>query len=177
MKRTIVVSTALLLLTASVAAATDQVAPDELLQRGRDNYRAGKFAEAVNDLRGASEAYLTPEQMRAYVNSGRFESLPKIETAVIYLAMSYAKLGRDAEAAEEIHRLNVAEAIEPIYAKLPLTSDVADFEEVAARIAPAAKLPPNAALASLRTATNPTTAPATPPPPPPPSPKPATAMR
>lgn len=140
----------LLLLAATGSHAAQTATPDDLLQRGQANYRSGHYAEAVTDLRAASDALLTPEQMRAYVNSGKFDSLPKFETAVIYLAMAYAKLGRDAEAGEQIHRLNVAEAIAPVYAKLPLTEDVADFEKVAARIAPNANLPKNAALAALR---------------------------
>jgi hypothetical protein len=137
--------------------STPSASPEEFLARGQDHYRAGRYTEAVSDLRAAADAFLTPEQMRAYVNTGRFDSLPKFETAVIYLALSYAKLGRNAEASEQIHRLNVAEAIEPIYSKLPLTAEVAEFESIAARVAPAASLPANAALASLRGTTPPPT--------------------
>lgn len=137
--------------------ATQMTAPaDELLQRGQNNYRAGHYAEAAKDLRAASEAWLTPDQMRTYVNTGKFASLPKFETAVVYLAMAYAKLGRDSEASEQIHRLHAAEAIQPTYAKLPLTAEVADFEEVAARVAPNSNLPRNAALAALRSGKRPT---------------------
>src|SRR5207253_1123518 len=102
---------------APVAAALDPV-----LQRGIENYRSGKYAEAVTDLRAAADALLTPEQMRTYVSTGRFESLANFETAVIYLTMAYAKLGKDAEAREQIQRLLVAEQIHPTYAALPLTT-------------------------------------------------------
>ncbi len=125
------------------------VSPDDLLQRGRDNYQSAHYAEAVNDLRAAAEAFLTPDQMKTYVNTGKFESLPKFQTAVIYLAMAYAKLGREAEAREQIHRLVVSESITPTYAGLPLGPDVADFEQVAQRISPAMQLPANTALAAL----------------------------
>lgn len=158
MRSTTAVFVAVLLIgvTASAPAIVNQAtapptgSPDELLQRGQDDYRAGRYTQAVTELRSASEAFLTPEQMRTYVNTGKFETLPKFETAIVYLALSYAKLGRDADASEQIHRLTVAEGIEPTYARLPLTADVADFEQVVARVAPATKLPPNAAIASFR---------------------------
>jgi hypothetical protein len=130
---------------APVAAALDPV-----LQRGIENYRAGRYAEAATDLRSAADALLTPEQMRTYVSTGRFESLANFETAVICLTMAYAKLGKDAEAREQVQRLLVAEQIHPTYATLPLTADVADFENVAKRLAPSTQLPANSVLAALR---------------------------
>ena len=81
---------------APVAAALDPV-----LQRGIENYRAGRYAEAATDLRSAADALLTPEQMRTYVSTGRFESLANFETAVIYLTMAYAKLGKDDESKKD----------------------------------------------------------------------------
>jgi hypothetical protein len=128
---------------------------DPLLQHGIENYRTGRYAEAVTDLRSAADALLTPERMRTYVSTGQFESLANFETAVIYLTMAYAKLGKDAEAREQIHRLLVAEQIHPTYATLPLTADVAEFENVAKRVAPSAQLPGNTALAALGTTTVP----------------------
>lgn len=143
------------------APVTITTAPlDPLLQRGIDNYRAGRYAEAVTDLRSAADALLTPEQMRTYVSTGQFASLANFETAVIYLTMAYAKLGKDAEAREQVHRLLVAEQIHPTYATLPLTADVAEFENVAKRVAPSAQLPGNTALAALGTATVPAAVPA-----------------
>jgi len=131
-------------------AAPVSVSADPVLQRGIENYRAGRYAEAVNDLSAVANALLSPEQMRAYVSSGRFESLANFETAVVYLTMAYAKLGREAEARDQIQRLLVAEEIHPTYATLPLTADVAEFESVARRIAPTTPLPANSALAALR---------------------------
>jgi len=135
-------------------AQAPNVSSDDLLQRGRDNYRAGKYREAITDLSAAADAILSPSQMQAYVNSGKFESLPKFETAIVYLTMAYAKLGRDAEAREQIQRLMIAEGIAPTYAGLPLSSDVADFENVARRLSP----PFTLANASLRGAPPPPTA-------------------
>src|SRR5206468_12109752 len=97
----------------------------DLLQRGRDNYRAGKYREAITDLSAAADAILSPSQMQAYVNSGKFESLPKFETAIVYLTMAYAKLGRDADAREQLQRLLIAQGIGPTYASLYSRSDVA----------------------------------------------------
>lgn len=145
--RTLVRRTIVICCAVALIAATG---PDDLLQRGRDNYRSARYAEAVNDLRSAADGFLTPEQMQAYVNSGRFDSLANFEIAVIYLAMSYVKSGREPEARDQIKRLMVAEGIAPTYAALPLTSELVEFEEVARRIAPDVPLPVNTALASLR---------------------------
>ena len=50
--------------TTATAAAAPNVAPDELLQRGEESYRGGRYAAAIHDLRAASDAFLTPQQMR-----------------------------------------------------------------------------------------------------------------
>jgi tetratricopeptide (TPR) repeat protein len=127
-------------------AQAPNVSPDDLLQRGRDKYRAGHFPEAIADLTAAADAILSPAQMQNYVNSTKFDALPKFETAVVYLAMAYAKLGRDAEATEQIQRLLFAERIAPTYAGLSLGPDVAGFEDVARRLSPPWTLPANASL-------------------------------
>ena len=127
-------------------AQTPNVSPDDALARGRSNYQAGHFSEATTDLRAAADALLSSQQMQTYVNSGTFEALPKFETALVYLTLSYSKLGRDADAREQIQRLVVAEGIKPTYATLPLGSDVAEFESVVRRLSPAAPLAGNASL-------------------------------
>jgi hypothetical protein len=147
------------------------VSPDELLQRGRDNYRTGHYDEAAKDLSAAGDALLTPEAMQAYINSGNFSGLGQFETAMVYLALSDAKLGRDADARDAVHRIAAAERIQGVYAALPLEADAADFPAVAARVAPAMTLPSNTALAQLATGTPSTqVAETTPPPAPPPAP-------
>ena len=117
------------------------VSPDDLIARGRASYNAGRYADAVRDLSTAADAIVAPAQMQQYVNGGKFESLPKFETAVIYLALSYAKLGRDADAREQIQRLVAAETIAPTYASLTLDPDAAGFEDLVRRLSPATSLP------------------------------------
>ncbi len=157
MRTTAAISLAFLAIIFLTAQAT---APDDLLQRGRDQYRTSHYPEAVTDLTTAADAFLSPDQVQAYVTSGKMPSLDKFETAVIYLAMAYAKLGKNTEAAEQVRRLLAAEAIAPTYAGLPLAGDVAEFENVAKRVAPSMALPANTAIAALRTGS-----PSVPPPP------------
>jgi hypothetical protein len=123
---------------------------NDLLQKGRDEYHNGKYAEAANDLRAAADAFITPDQLAAYVNSGHLEALPQFETALVYLTLSYAKLGREAEARDALRRLHVAEQIEPTYQQVPLDADAADFENVMQKLTPDMPLPANQALADLR---------------------------
>jgi len=139
-------TTIALLAFSLLMAQAPSVSPDDLLQRGRDDYRAGRYSQAITDLSAAADAILSPAQMQTYVNSGNFDSLPKFETAVVYLAMAYANLGRDAEAREQIQRLVIAEGIAPTYASLLLGSDVAGFEDVARRLVPSLTLQANASL-------------------------------
>jgi hypothetical protein len=127
------------------------VSPEALLQRGRDHYRAGQYAEAVTALKNAAEDFFSNEEMKRYVETGELETLPQFETAMVYLALAQAKLGRETDARETIFRLVTAERIEEVYASLPLEDDAIDFEPLAARIAPSVSLPPNTQLARLRT--------------------------
>jgi hypothetical protein len=117
------------------------VSPDDLIVRGRASYDAGRYADAARDLSAAADAIVAPAQMQQYVTGGKFESLPKFETAIIYLALSYAKLGRDADAREQIQRLVAAETIAPTYASLTLDPDAAGFEDLVRRLSPATSLP------------------------------------
>src|SRR5258708_24991871 len=118
-------------------------APDEIPQRGRDSFRTGHYEDAVKDLTAAADAFLSPALVQTYVTTGQLPSLDKFEIAVVYLAMAYSKIGKDAEAAEQIRRLNAAEAIAPTYASLTFPPDVADFENVARRVAPAVAIAAN----------------------------------
>src|ERR1700730_11811452 len=125
-------------------------APDEILQRGRDSFRSGHYDDAVKDLTAAADAFLSPAQVQTYVTTGQLPSLDKFETAIAYLTVAYSKLGKDPEAAEQVRRLAASEAIAPTYAKLTFTADVADFEDVARRVAPSMPIPANASIAALR---------------------------
>src|SRR5947209_6170643 len=143
MRRRLAVPLAILSL---VFLTAQSPAPDDLLQRGRDSYRAGHYADAGKDLSAAADAFLSPAQVHAYVTTGQLPSLDKFETAIIYLALSYSKMGKDADAAEQIRRLNAAEAIAPTFSKLAL-ADIADFQAVAKRVAPGTPVPTSVATA------------------------------
>ena len=123
------------------------VSPDDLIARGRASYDAGRYADAARDLSAAADAIVAPAQMQQYVTGGKLDSLPKFETAVIYLALSYAKLGRDADAREQIQRLVAAETIAPTYGSLTLDADAAGFEDLVRRLSPATSLPMKTAAA------------------------------
>ena len=119
-------------------AQAASVSPDDLLARGRASYDAGRYADAVKDLSAAADAIVTPQQMQQYVNGGKFEALPKFETALIYLAMAYSKVGREGDAREQIQRLAAAETIAPTYATLAVPDG---FEDLVRRLSPATTLP------------------------------------
>lgn len=138
---------AVLLFSVSLGAQT--------LERGKEHFRAGRYAEAVDDLRAAAAAALTPEARQAYVATGKIDTLPQLEESLIYLAVTYARIGRDAEARDAVTRLLNAERIAPTYAKLPLTQEVADFEALVARLVPSIPLVANEKLAALRGAAPP----------------------
>src|SRR5579884_3659740 len=102
----------------------------DLLDRGRAEYASGRYADAVKDLQAAADAIINPDQMRAYVDRGKFDALPQFETAIIYLALSYARLGRPADVNDQLQRFQAAEAIAPTYATLQLGPDAADFDKL-----------------------------------------------
>ncbi len=87
---------------------------------------------------------------RKYLETGRLESLPRFETALVYLTMAYSKTGREQDAHDTILRLADAERIQLVYATLPLGSDALEFESLASTRSPAIALSANAALAQLR---------------------------
>src|SRR5437763_13220424 len=146
MRRRLAIPLALL----SILLLTAQTpAPDEILQRGRDSFRTGHYEDAIKDLTAAADGFLSPAQVQTYVTTGQLPMLDRFETAVVYLAMAYSKLGKDAEAAEQIRRLNAAEAIAPTFASLTFPPDVADFGNVARRVAPAIAIPSNASMTAV----------------------------
>ena len=127
--------------------------PDAFLDRGTSAYRQGDFPSAAIDLQAAVQAYMSSENMRRYVNTGKFENLDKLEQALVYLALAQSKLGREGEARDTILRLISAERIEPTYARLPI-ADASEFESLVSSLVPASGLTPNTQLA---TATPPAT--------------------
>jgi len=140
-----IVSTILFLL----AQADEVLNSDHLLQRGKEEYRAARYDAAVDDLRAAAAALIGLDERQLYIDTGRMPSLPQFEEALVYLAMSNAKLGRDPEARDAVERLLSAERIAPTYKTLALERDAADFEPLARRLLPEVPLPANDQLAQL----------------------------
>ena len=157
---------AVISLLCAFATGAQTPSADELLRRGRDHFRSGRHTEAVADLGAATQAYLSSDEMQAYVRTGRFEKLPQFETALIYLALSHSKLGNEAEAREAILRLATAERIAPTYASLPLDADAAEFESLAPRLVPDLTLGANVQLARGGLTAPPSSRPLPPPQPP-----------
>jgi hypothetical protein len=131
------------LVVAFAMAAQTTLTPDQLLQRGRQFYRDAKYPDAIDDLRAASAAALSPVERQKYVSSGTLDTIPTLEESLVYLALAYAKIGRDNEARDAVNRLLNAERIKPTYASLALAADAAEFEPLAARLAPSIAIPHN----------------------------------
>ena len=123
---------------------------DDLLLHGRKEFRTGRYAEAAKDLGAAAEAFLTPKQIAEYVRSGHYDALADYETALVYLTMADMKLGRVGDARAALRQISIAERIEPTYQALPLDADAAEFEPIAHQLLPEMPLPPNQALAEIR---------------------------
>ena len=138
----------LLLLAGASAAAQTAVTPESRLALGLTAYKAGDYTSAVTDLQAAAQGFLSPEQMQAYVNTGRFERLQAFETALVYLALAQMHLNREDDARETLMRLHSAERITPTYAALPLGRDAAEIESLASALTPGNPLPRNMSLAS-----------------------------
>ncbi|HYR27067.1 MAG TPA: hypothetical protein VEU30_01290, partial [Thermoanaerobaculia bacterium] len=155
MRKTAVLLSFLVVLPVLAQSAT----PDALLDRGMTAYRSGDYSSAVTDLQAAAQAYLSPDKMQAYVNSGKFEGLDKFESALVYLALAQSRLGREADARETILRLMSAERISPTYARLQI-AEAGEFDTLVATLTPGSTLPRNVQIAGGTTPTTTTPAPA-----------------
>ncbi len=118
----------------------------QTLERGKEHYRAGRYVDAIESLRAAAAAALTPEARQAYVATGKLDTLAELEESLVYLALAYDRIGREAEARDAVTRLLNAERIKPTYASLTLSSDAAGFEALAERLVPSIPLTPNEKL-------------------------------
>lgn len=147
MRKPLAVLLLLLAMGASVFAQT-AVTPESRLELGITAYKAGDFTSAVVDLQAAAQGFLSPEQMQAYVNTGRFERLQSFETALVYLALAQMRLNREDDARETLLRLHSAERISPTYASLNLGPEAAEIESLAAALTPSNPLPRNTQLAA-----------------------------
>jgi hypothetical protein len=135
--------TLLAVAVAFAVSAETTLTPDQLLQRGKQFYREAKYPDAIDDLRAAAAAALAPDERQKYVTSGTLDTIPTLEESLVYLALAYAKIGRDNEARDAVNRLLNAERIKPTYASLALAPDAAEFEQLAARLAPSVTIPHN----------------------------------
>jgi len=147
-------------IAALVVAQAPSTAPDALLERGIASYRAAQYADAAKDLKAASDALLSTEQMQAYVNSGKFANIDKFEKALVYLTLAETKLGHKEQAREAVLRLVTAERIDNAYARLPLDADAAEFPQIAARLVPGTKLGASTQIAAAPAQTAPAATPA-----------------
>lgn len=137
----------LVLVAGASVLAQSPVTPESRLALGMAAYKAADFASAVVDLQAAAQGFLSPEQVQSYVNTGKFEPLQSFETALVYLALSQMRLGRDDDARETLMRLHSAERIAPTYATLPLAPpEASEMQSLAAALTPSNPLPPNMAV-------------------------------
>lgn len=113
----------------------------QLLARGESEYHAGRYGAAADALRKAADALLSNEAQNRYVSEGVLPELPQIEESLVYLALTYGKLGHSEDARDTVLRLITAERISPVYAELALQRDRTDFETLAKTLVPGIELP------------------------------------
>jgi len=150
--RSLAIVSAILFLLAQADAVLNS---EHLLQRGKEEFRAASYEAAADDLRAAASALVGPDERQLYIDTGRMPSLPQFEEALVYLALSNAKLGRELEARDAVERLASAERIAPTYKTLNLERDAAAFEPLARQLMPEVMLPANDQLAQLGVAAPP----------------------
>jgi len=152
---------AALLLCAALplAAATPNAFYANLLRRGIGAFDAGRFEEAVGELRLAA--------------FGSVESIESYETAQVYLTISYDRLAQPDRAREAARKIIAAERVERRYTALGIPAAVrTSFEPLAAKLLTPAEMntlrggPPPPATSPLKlqpaTATPPKSVPAKP---------------
>lgn len=147
--RTTLVLTLMVVAMAAFGQTETISPPEQYLETGIVHYRAGRYAEAVEDLNASTQGFLSSSEMQTYVSTGKFSKLAEFETALIYLALAQKRLGNETEAREAVLRLLTAEKIEPAYSRLRLAADASEFEQLAAALVPGAGLGTNTALAEV----------------------------
>jgi tetratricopeptide (TPR) repeat protein len=106
-----------------VAGNLPAAGSDDLFVRGRTAFRAGQYEQSIPDLSAAADSYLADALLDRY------------ETSLVYLALAYERTNRDADALETIVRIAASERVEPRFARLELSPDVAAFPDLATRLA------------------------------------------
>lgn len=122
---------------------------DDYLGHGRKELQTARYAEAAKDFGAAADAFLTPQQVADYVRTGHYDALADYETSLVYLTVTYMKMGRVDDARATLRRIAAAERLEPTYQALPLDADAVEFETIAHNLLPEMPLPPNQALAEI----------------------------
>lgn len=127
MIRTTLLAVALCCVAISAAAATANDFYLSLLRRGVSAFEAGDYAEATEHLRIAAFGFV--------------DTIDLYETAQVHLAVAYQRLGDDANAANAVRRVFVAERVERRFARLPLSNAVRTaFDSLARKTLTAAEM-------------------------------------
>lgn len=140
---------AVLLVVVGLCMSASAATPEASLQLGLRAFRAGDYPSAIVDL-GAAAA-IPPADLQTYVATGQMDRLQSFEIALVYLALAQFRLGGEDDAHETILRLLAADRVAPVYARLPLQSDAAEFETLVNALVPASGLPVNAQIAGADT--------------------------
>jgi hypothetical protein len=78
---------------------------DELLASGETAFRGGQYEQAIGALSAAAESLFAEAQSEFGTSTVSAVLLDKYETALVYLAVAYARTNRDNDAVEAIVRI------------------------------------------------------------------------
>lgn len=129
--KSVTVLSLILTFTFSLAA---ELTPEARLDSGVIAFRAKDYASAEPELSAAAldlQARLAPGS----------SSTATYERALVYLALTQFRLGREDDARQTILRLAAAEKVDPVYASLALGDDTTDFDALVTALASDAGLP------------------------------------
>jgi tetratricopeptide (TPR) repeat protein len=122
-----------LILTFAVSLAAE-LSPEARLDSGVIAFRAKDYASAEPELSAAALA------LQARLAPGS-SSTSTYERALVYLALTQFRLGREDDARQTILRLAAAEKVDPVYTSLALGEDTTDFDALVTALASDAGLP------------------------------------
>jgi tetratricopeptide (TPR) repeat protein len=111
-----------------------ELSPEARLDSAVIAFRAKDYASAEPDLAAAAlelQSRLAPGSPAART----------YERALVYLALTQFRLGREDDARQSILRLAAAEKVDPVYTAVMLDGDGEDFDALVAALAPDAGLP------------------------------------
>jgi tetratricopeptide (TPR) repeat protein len=128
--KSVTVLSLILTFTFSLAA---ELSPEARLDSGVIAFRAKDYASAEPELSAAAL------ELQARLAPGS-SSTSTYERALVYLALTQFRLGREDDARQTILRLAAAEKVDPVYASLALGDDTTDFDALVTALAPEAGL-------------------------------------